>query len=83
MKNDEGPYDEDIFEIFWYHNSMKYIFMIMLLLLPAFVSAESQMQFMDRNHDFGIVEQGAKLEHVFDFENTGDTVLEIYQITPS
>lgn len=62
---------------------MKYILVVFALLMPALVFAEPQIQFTDRNHDFGKIEQGTRLEHVFEFENTGDSVLEILQITPS
>ena len=33
--------------------------------------------------DFGMVEQGAQPEHVFEIVNTGDEVLEIRQVQPT
>lgn len=34
-----------------------------------------QIYFSEKNHDFGDIEQGDKVEHVFTFENTGNEAL--------
>ena len=68
---------------------MKNIFSVLFLLafLPAF-SQESEveqapgpyMTFEEESYDFGDINQGDKVEYVFNFENTGDTPLIITNI---
>jgi hypothetical protein len=62
---------------------MKIIIVTLLVLLPALVHAQPTIQFESETHDFGEVRQGAQLEHVFEFRNSGKEDLIISQLVPS
>jgi len=36
-----------------------------------------KMEFAEKNYDFGTIDQGTKVEHIFKFKNTGDAPLVI------
>ena len=42
-----------------------------------------RIQVQETRYDFGMVEQGAQPEHIFEIKNTGDEVLELQQIQPT
>lgn len=70
------------------HSPMRMLFTILaLFLLPLFfpISGEAQpsLLFEHENHDFGEVLQGSKLEHTFEFTNSGDQDLLISKLAPS
>jgi hypothetical protein len=55
---------------------------LIFLSVPA-ISQEStgpRIEFEEENHDFGEIEQGQKVEHVFAFKNTGSSPLVISNI---
>ena len=62
---------------------MKRILLITLLLLPALAYAAPSIQFDRDTHDFGKVGEGEKLEHTFEFVNSGTEELRIERITVS
>ena len=42
-----------------------------------------RIEFKQERHDFGKVSEGDRAEHVFEFTNTGDAVLEIQKVQTS
>ncbi|HAM53176.1 MAG TPA: hypothetical protein DCP92_21675 [Nitrospiraceae bacterium] len=62
---------------------MKLVIVTLIVLLPALVYAQPSIVFESETHDFGVVEQGAQLEHVFDFVNSGNEDLVISKLMPS
>ena len=55
----------------------------MALLVPSLVFAQPSVTFKDEAHDFGEVLQGVKLEHTFEFSNSGTEDLEILKVSTS
>jgi hypothetical protein len=62
---------------------MKKIILICLLLLPAAVSAQPSIHFQNEMHDFGEVQEGTQLEHIFEVENAGTSDLLISGVKAS
>jgi hypothetical protein len=62
---------------------MKRIFLIVLLLLPALAYAASSIKFANDTHDFGKVGEGEKVEHTFEFANSGTDELSIERVKTS
>ena len=56
---------------------------IALLFLPALAYAQPSLQLTNETFDFGTVKQGEKIEHVFEFENTGTEDLIITRVHAS
>ena len=52
-------------------------------MLPAIASAQPSISFDSDNYDFGTVEQGKSLEHIFEVSNGGDAELIIQKLVPS
>jgi len=46
-------------------------------------SKKPVISFDSREFDFGTIEQGEKVEHVFKFKNTGDAVLHVEKVRSS
>jgi len=55
----------------------------MILVLPALVHAQPSIQFKNEVYDLGVVKEGEKVEHVFEFENTGTEDLLITRVHAS
>lgn len=53
---------------------------MMALLLPALAWAQPAIDFAVTSHDFGQVQQGQVLKHVFEFQNTGSAELVIEKL---
>ena len=53
------------------------------LFLPNLSQAQPSMEFAGYKHDFGVVEEGQILEHVFNFENKGTEELIIKELRSS
>ncbi len=68
-----------------YHSSMvKRIALICFLLLVPVVSfAQPAISFHSLSYDFGVVSGKDKVEHVFEFRNTGDRDLLVEKLVPS
>lgn len=66
-----------------YNFSMKRIFLIVLLLLPALAYAAPSIKFANDTHDFGKVREGEKLEYAFEFANSGTEELRIERVNTS
>jgi hypothetical protein len=62
---------------------MKRIILFFIILLPATAFAQPSIVFMEELHDFGEVEQGAVLEHEFEFTNEGTKELVIIELKSS
>jgi hypothetical protein len=65
---------------------MKKIFLLMVMALTVF-AAQAQtekkgavIEFNEKSIDFGDITQGDKVEHIFEFTNTGDTPLVISNV---
>jgi len=43
----------------------------------------ARIDFVEESHDFGEIEEGAVVEHVFKFSNSGDVALEIKKVKGS
>jgi hypothetical protein len=65
---------------------MKKIFLLMVMALTVFaVQAQTEkkgavIEFNEKSIDFGDITQGDKVEHIFEFTNTGDTPLVISNV---
>jgi hypothetical protein len=59
---------------------MKKAILIIALILPAVVFAQPSIVFEEVSHDFGNVDEGEVLEHVFSFRNAGTDVLIINSV---
>ena len=57
--------------------------LLLLFIVPAFAYAQPSILFHDVTYDSGTVNQGDKIEHVFDFVNDGDAELVIEKVTGS
>jgi Protein of unknown function (DUF1573) len=57
--------------------------LIAALVLPVLVYAQPSIQFGNEVYDLGTVKQGEKVEHVFEFENTGTEDLLITRVHAS
>lgn len=64
---------------------MKKLLVIMLFvsLLASFLQAKSQIKFKETTINFGEIDSGAEVNVVFEFENTGDSVLIIKNVSTS
>jgi hypothetical protein len=63
---------------------MKKIFLLVFLLLfPVISYAQPSIQFEEESYDFGEVEAGEAVEHIFEFTNTGNEELVIEKLVPS
>lgn len=62
---------------------MKKLVLILFLLLPVVSYAQPSIVFESETYDFGQVQQGVELEHVFEFENAGTEDLLIEKLAPS
>jgi hypothetical protein len=63
---------------------MKRIFLLIFLLcFPAIAFSQPSIEFNTEAYDFGTVPPGEKIEHVFDFKNTGNEELIIERISHS
>lgn len=67
----------------WYNQFMKRIILVVMLLLPALAFGAPSVKFEIDAHDFGRVKEGEKLEHTFEFANTGTDDLHIEKIHAS
>jgi Protein of unknown function (DUF1573) len=57
---------------------VKYSFFLLFALVQVFAQAQTKgpaLTFKEDYHDFGDIKQGALVEHVFEFTNTGDSIL--------
>lgn len=61
----------------------KLLFILVFLSVPSLALAQPSMVFDSEDVDFGEVDSGAVLEHVFEFVNTGTEELVIESIKPS
>jgi hypothetical protein len=61
----------------------RYLVLALLLCLPAAALAQPSIAFDNETHDFGVVEQGAVLRHVFEFTNSGTEELVIASLRSS
>lgn len=55
----------------------------MALFFPVLAYAQPSLRFTNEAFDFGTVKQGEKMEHVFEFENTGTDDLNITSVHAS
>jgi len=62
---------------------MRRIFLIALLLVPALAYAAPSIKFAEGSHDFGKVKEGEKVEHTFEFSNSGTEELRIEKVGTS
>jgi hypothetical protein len=62
---------------------MKTIVLTLALLIPVTAFAQPAIVFESKTHDFGEVEQGAVLEHEFEFTNEGSEELVIIELKSS
>lgn len=56
---------------------------MLILLVPVSALAQPAIVFDEMSHDFGIVEEGPKLEHAFEFKNEGKAELVIEKLESS
>jgi hypothetical protein len=62
---------------------MKKILVLMILLLfPAISFSQPSIGFNTETYDFGTVTQTEKIEHTFDFKNSGNEELVIQRLQP-
>ncbi len=54
-----------------------------LLCMPALAYADPSIEFVNETYDFGHVTQGERVEHTFEFSNTGTEELVIERIESS
>lgn len=59
------------------------ITLFLVLCFPVYSFAAPAISFTELSHDFGMVDRGQKLEHVFDFSNKGDQELVIEKVSSS
>ncbi len=57
--------------------------LLFLFIVPAFAYAQPSISFQAVNYDFGMVSQGDKIEHLFEFVNDGDAELVIEKVSGS
>lgn len=62
---------------------MKKFILFLALLVPVTAFAQPVMIFEELSYDFGIVEEGPKLEHAFEFKNEGTAELVIEKLEAS
>jgi hypothetical protein len=62
---------------------MKSVLVILIILFPGLVYAESSIRFESEMHDCGTVRQGDLLEFAFEFINAGTEDLLIKRLTAS
>lgn len=56
---------------------------LLILLFPALAFGAPSIRFENESHDFGKVSEGDRLEHMFEFTNTGTDELLIEKIYTS
>jgi len=61
----------------------KLIIFLIVVIFPYFLTADAKIEFTKKVIDFGDVESGKIVDVVFEFENKGDTDLEIKRINSS
>ncbi len=62
---------------------MKKILVLMILFLfPSLSFSQPSIVFNTETYDFGMVTQTEKIEHTFDFKNSGDEELVIQRLQP-
>jgi len=60
------------------------LFVLMLLLIVSGLNAQPKLNFASVRHDYGTIkEEAGKQEAIFNFTNTGDSVLVITKVQPS
>ncbi len=57
--------------------------LLFILIVPALAYAQPSILFQAVNYDFGMVNQGDKIEHLFEFVNDGDAELVIEKVSGS
>lgn len=63
---------------------MKKIFLfIFLFIFPSVAFSQPSIEFKTESYDFGTVPAGDKIEHAFDFKNSGNEDLEIKRLSSS
>ncbi len=67
----------------WYTSLMRRLALIMILLVPALAYAAPSIRFAEDGYDFGKVREGEKIEHTFEFSNTGTEELRIERVSAS
>ena len=61
---------------------MKKIFLLLFLLIfPTIAFSQPSIEFKTDSYDFGTVPPGDKIEHTFDFKNSGNEDLEIKRLS--
>jgi hypothetical protein len=65
--------------------SMKYVILIFISLLsfPSRVRAQPEVSFSELSHDFSVIGQQDKVDHVFTITNSGDRDLVIKKVSAS
>jgi hypothetical protein len=68
-----------------YHSQMRTLILATLLFMfiPSLAGAQPAISFSQPNYDFTSVERRDKVEHAFEFSNTGDQELVIEKLTAS
>ena len=59
------------------------LLLLLGLLVPAAAQSGGRLHIEEDTHDFGLVEEGAHVTHVFSFVNTGDAPLAITAVQPA
>jgi hypothetical protein len=63
---------------------MKMIFLLIFLItFPSVAFSQPSIEFKTESYDFGTVPTGDKIEHTFDFKNSGNEDLEIKRLSSS
>jgi len=61
----------------------KIILIICIIFVPALCYSQPAITFNELSHDFGIVSQKDRIEHIFEFTNKGNQDLVILKVTAS
>lgn len=64
-------------------NNTKFCTFIIFLVFSGVLSAQSELKMFQKIYDFGLVMEGEKPTHLFEFENIGDDTLRIVNVRPS
>jgi len=59
----------------------KVFFIIFLLIFPSIAFSQPSIDFKTDSYDVGTVPPGDKIEHTFDFKNSGNEDLEIKRLS--
>lgn len=62
---------------------MRRVLLLIFIFFSTDVYAAPSIEFIAESHDFGEVEQGVGLEHVFEFKNSGADELIIEKLVAS